>query len=128
MKNRNTLQKRLIKEALWKMRNHPTAEEVYNSISNENPLISRATVYRNLKLLVKMGECLHIPIPDGADCFDYNTLPHYHLKCKKCNRVFDIDMPYQENLCEKIRNLHEFEIESHQILFSGICPKCKKEI
>lgn len=60
MKNWNKLQKRLIIEALWKLKNHPTAKEVYNAIANKNPLISKATVYRNLKLLVKQGGNVYI--------------------------------------------------------------------
>ena len=61
MKNRNTLQRRLVLETVRRMRNHPTAEEIYLAIAAENPLISKATVYRNLKLLSEQGESLRIP-------------------------------------------------------------------
>ena len=95
MKNRNTLQRRLVLETVRRMHNHPTADEIFREISAENSLISKATVYRNLKILSEQGEILHIPIPDGADCFDFNTTPHYHLECRGCGRVFDVNMPYQ---------------------------------
>ena len=75
MKNRNTLQRRLVLETVRRMRNHPTAEEIYLAIAAENPLISKATVYRNLKLLSEQGESLRIPIPDGADRFDFHVAP-----------------------------------------------------
>ena len=93
MKNRNTLQRRLVLETVRRMRNHPTAEEIYLAIAAENPLISKATVYRNLKLLSEQGESLRIPIPDGADRFDFHVAPHYHIKCRVCSQVFDVDMP-----------------------------------
>ena len=99
MKNRNTLQRRLVLETVRRMHNHPTADEIFREISAENSLISKATVYRNLKILSEQGEILHIPIPDGADCFDFNTTPHYHLECRGCGRVFDVNMPYQTDLC-----------------------------
>jgi Fe2+ or Zn2+ uptake regulation protein len=124
MKNRNTLQRRLVLETVRSMQNHPDAEMIYARISKENPLVSKATVYRNLKLLARQGLILHIPIPDGADCFDFNTTPHYHLKCRGCGGVFDVDLPYQEDLCEKVRNADRFCIESHQIVFRGLCPAC----
>ena len=73
MKNRNTLQRRLVLETVRRMHNHPTADEIFREIAAENTLISKATVYRNLKILSEQGEILHIPIPDGADCFDFNT-------------------------------------------------------
>lgn len=124
-KSRNTQQRKLVLETVLSMRNHPDAEMVYEIISQKNPLISKATVYRNLKLLVKQGQILHIPIPDGADCFDFNLTPHYHIKCRKCSRVFDVDMPYQTDICDSIKNNMGFVIESHQIVFSGLCPDCK---
>ena len=46
MKNRNTLQRRLVLETVQRMHNHPTAEEIFREISSENTLISKATVYR----------------------------------------------------------------------------------
>lgn len=124
-KSRNTQQRKLVLETVLSMRNHPDAEMVYEVISKRNPLISKATVYRNLKLLVKQGQILHIPIPNGADCFDFNLSPHYHIKCRKCSRVFDVDIPYQTNICDSIENNRGFVIESHQIVFSGLCPDCK---
>ena len=84
MKNRNTLQRRLVLETVQRMHNHPTAEEIFREISSENTLISKATVYRNLKILSEQGEIQHIPIPNGADCFDFNNTPHYHMECRRC--------------------------------------------
>ena len=126
MKNRNTLQRRLVLETVRRMHNHPTADEIFREIAAENTLISKATVYRNLKILSEQGEILHIPIPDGADCFDFNTKPHYHLECRSCNRVFDVNMPYQSDLCSKIVGCEDFLVESHHIVFSGLCPACRK--
>lgn len=125
IKNRNTLQRKLVLETVRNMTNHPDAEMVYDEVSKINPMVSKATVYRNLKLLAKQGHILHIPIPDGADCFDFNCCPHYHIKCRKCSRVFDVDMPYQENLYRNIKSCRGFVIETHQIVFSGLCPDCK---
>lgn len=127
MKSRNTLQRRLVLETVQRMHNHPTADEIFREIAAENMLISKATVYRNLKILSEQGEILHIPIPNGADCFDYNTLPHYHLECRSCSRIFDVDMPYQADLPDKIVNRKGFLIESHHIVFSGLCPRCQSK-
>ncbi|MBQ8514493.1 MAG: transcriptional repressor [Ruminococcus sp.] len=124
-KNRNTLQRRLVLETVQSMHNHPDAEAIYARISMENPLVSKATVYRNLKLLSKQGLILHIPIPDGADCFDFNCCPHYHLKCRGCGGVFDVDMPYQNDLCSCVVNNRGFVIDGYQIVFSGLCPECQ---
>lgn len=126
MKNRNTLQRRLVLETVQRMHNHPTADEIFQEIAAENALISKATVYRNLKILSEQDEILHIPIPNGADRFDFNTTPHYHMECRGCLRVFDINMPYQTDLYDKIVSCGDFLIDSHQIVFGGLCPACRQ--
>ena len=51
MKNRNTIQRSLVLEAVNKLQCHATADQIYAEIVKEHPTISRATVYRNLNLL-----------------------------------------------------------------------------
>ena len=124
MKNRNTLQRRLVLETVQRLRRHPTAEEIFQEIAAENTLISKATVYRNLKILSEQGEILHIPIPNGADRFDFRTMPHYHMACRGCERVFDVDLPYQADLNDRAQAQSGLKIESHLIVFRGLCPMC----
>ena len=127
MKSRNTLQRRLVLDTVRIMRSHPTADEVYARIAAENPQISKATVYRNLRVLAEKGEILHIPLPDGADCFDYLTTPHYHLRCRKCRRVFDIQSPPLTGFNEVCALNSAFRIESHMLVFTGLCPDCRRK-
>ncbi len=119
---RNTKQKMLVKEALFHL-NHPTAQKIYDFIKKDYPHISLATIYRILAQFEEQNQLLHIKIPNTADCYDYQTHPHYHLTCKKCKNVYDIDIPYLSNLDIKT---DEYSIEHHTILFNGICANCQK--
>ena len=56
MKNRNTIQRTLVLEAVNTLQCHATADEIYEAIAKEHPSVSKATVYRNLNLLSEMGE------------------------------------------------------------------------
>lgn len=49
-------QREAIKAYLMERQDHPTAEMVYMSVRETNPKISLGTVYRNLSLLVSLGE------------------------------------------------------------------------
>lgn len=49
-------QRESIKACLMNRHDHPTADVLYLSIRNEFPNISLGTVYRNLNLLVDLGE------------------------------------------------------------------------
>ena len=92
---RNTIQRALVLEAVQSLHNHPTSADVYEVVRARHPNISRATVY------------------------------HYHAKCRICGGVFDIDMPYQDDIVSQVSDAHGFTIEHHEIIFDGVCAHCK---
>lgn len=126
MIKRNTIQCSLVYEAVNNLQCHATADEIYDVIVKEHPHISKGTVYRNLNRLAEMGKIRKMEIPGGADRFDHLCHEHYHVKCIKCGRVFDVDMEYIADLEKKIKDTHGFEFTGHDIVFKGICPECKR--
>ena len=80
-------QRESIKACLMSRKDHPTADALYTSIREQFPNISLGTVYRNLNLLVELGEIRKLSCGDGTDHFDYDTSPHYHYVCRQCGRV-----------------------------------------
>lgn len=124
--SRNTAQRAYVLEAVRALHTHPTSADIYAYVHETHPNVSRATVYRNLNLLAARGEVLRVEVPNGADHFDFNTAPHYHAKCRMCESVFDVDMPYQHDIAEKITDARGFAIERHHIIFEGICPSCQR--
>ena len=52
---RNTIQKDLVRNTVYEMRRHVTANEVYEFIKEAYPAIGKGTVYRNLDILVEEG-------------------------------------------------------------------------
>lgn len=123
---RKTIQRALTLKAVQTMRNHPTAEEIYEAVSAEHPNISRGTVYRNLNQLSEDGEIREMEVPGGADHFDHRCNDHYHVRCLKCGRVFDVDMDYMPDLAKKIKDTHGFQFEGYDLMFKGICPDCRR--
>lgn len=122
---RNTVQRALVLDAVYNMRFHPSADDIYEEIIKTHPNISKATVYRNLNLLAENNEIRKVKISDGADCFDYKCYKHYHAKCSKCGKVVDIEMEYIKDLEKQIKNTHSFNFVDHDITFNGICSDCK---
>ena len=116
---RNTIQRALVLEAVQSLHNHPTSADVYEVMRARHPNISRATVYRNLGVLANRGEVLRVEVPNGADRYDFLN------KCRICGGVFDIDMPYQDDIVSQVSDAHGFTIEHHEIIFDGVCAHCK---
>lgn len=125
MANRSTIQRRLVLNAVNSLANHPTADEVYNFIFSTHPSVSKGTIYRNLNSLAENGELLRVSVPNGADRFDHNNYPHYHIKCTHCGAFYDVDMPYLIDIDTKVSGITGFKLEKHEIMFEGLCTKCK---
>ena len=49
---RNTIQKDLVRNTVYEMRRHVTANEVYEFIKEAYPTIGKGTVYRNLDIIL----------------------------------------------------------------------------
>ncbi len=127
MERRNTIQRELVLAAVRSLKCHATADEVYEVVRKEHPNISRATVYRNLNLLADEQQIKKVITPTGAERFDHRVDRHYHVKCIKCGRLFDVDMDEIEDMNQKIIDAHHVKILGYDILFSGICQDCQKQ-
>ncbi|MDY4609240.1 MAG: transcriptional repressor [Sphaerochaetaceae bacterium] len=128
MNRRRTIQRDLVLAAVQKSCTHPTADEIFAAVVSEHPSISKATVYRNLNLLVEAGLVRRVPLPGTwPDHFDRTLGDHYHVYCECCGRVSDVDIPYQADLAEQIAESDGFDVHRHEIVFHGICPDCKKK-
>lgn len=121
---RNTIQRYLVLEAVNCLHSHATANDIYKLVSEKYPGISQGTVYRNLEKLAEEKEIRKLSIPGEPERFDHIYKEHYHVKCEKCGRLFDVDMECISGLEEKIRDSHGFRFTGYNIFFTGICPDC----
>lgn len=118
-------QRESIKACLMTRCDHPTADAIYTSIREEFPNISLGTVYRNLNLLVELGEIQKLNCGDGKDHFDADTSPHYHFVCKHCGAVVDIPMSTLSEVDRVAEGHIGASIDSHTIYFYGTCQDCR---
>lgn len=123
---RNTIQRTLVLDAVNRLKSHATADEIYEAVVQTHPRISKATVYRNLNQLADDAEIQKLEMPDGPDRFDHILQRHYHAKCSRCGRVFDVEMDYMEDIIRLVKDAHGFAIDGHNLVFTGVCPSCQQ--
>ena len=117
-------QRESIKDCLMGRKDHPTADALYTSIREEYPNISLGTVYRNLNLLVDLGEIRKLTCGCVIAYLDYDTSPHLHFVCRQCGRIVDIPMEAAKSLEEEAGRHVRGRIEDHTIFFYGTCEDC----
>jgi Fur family ferric uptake transcriptional regulator/Fur family peroxide stress response transcriptional regulator len=127
MQRRNTKQRQIVLQQIQMHPGHFTAEEIYASIHETDPHISRGTVYRNLQLLADEEQIRRIQMPNASDCYERNLKDHDHLVCRICGKLVDVG-PEDEEIDHKVGSMSHFSDVSHTFLFSGICPECQKKL
>ena len=110
-------QRESIKACLMARHDHPTADAIYASIREEFPNISLGTVYRNLNLLVELGEIRKLRCGDGADHFDADMRPHYHFMCRECGCIEDLPMEISQEVNEQAQRYVKGKVETHITYF-----------
>ena len=129
MERRNTMQKELTYDAVMAYSGHPSADDIYQMISKEHSSISKATIYRNLSILSDEGKIGRVEsFANGEVHYDHRTDKHYHGHCRKCGRVVDIDLSYDNDFVAKALPMEDgFSITSHELIFEGICRDCREK-
>lgn len=122
---RITKQRQIILDELCSVTSHPTADVLYQMVRKRLPKISLGTVYRNLEIMSECGIIQKLDIGGTQKRFDAAPQVHYHVRCSKCGRVDDLDLPPDFNVEKAASRLTSFKILRHRLEFTGICPECQ---
>lgn len=123
---RLTRQRLIILEELRSVKSHPTAGEVFDMVRRRLPRISLGTVYRNLEILAESGMIAKLELAETAKRFDGMAQNHYHVRCVSCGRVDDVPMAPLPAVEQSAGNLSDYQILSHRLEFTGLCPLCRE--
>ncbi len=108
---------------------HLTADEVYEKLAYKNSHISKATIYRTVELLEKMGFLTKVNFNDGFERYEVKEIGihhHHHLICTECGRIYEVEEDLLEDLEKAIERRTGFKIMDHQLNFYGLCPDCQR--
>ncbi|MGT2908191.1 Fur family transcriptional regulator [Streptococcus dentiloxodontae] len=104
---------------------HPSAELIYRDLLPENPGMSLATVYNNLKVLIDQGLVSEIKVnKDNTTYYDFMGHDHLNVVCEKCGRIVDLDI-HVPSFKETVEKETGYSITREQMTAYGVCPKCQ---
>lgn len=127
MIRRETKQREVILSVLCNTESHPTADWIYDEVRKILPNISKGTVYRNLKVLREEGKISELNLSGTVSRYEGNQKRHYHFRCAKCHRVFDLDQPVDHQMDRSIADRTGFKVLYHQLEFRGVCNDCQQK-
>lgn len=124
---RITPQRLAILRLLAESSDHPSAGQIYQSLQEQYPTMSLATVYKTLVLLKEMGEVLELSVGDGEHRYDgHNPEPHPHVLCTRCGRILDLEPDLFQDMAHEVAQASGFRILSYRLDFYGVCPECQE--
>lgn len=96
-----TPQRIAILEAIIKLNNHPTADNIIEFIRENHPNIATGTVYKVLEALAQNG--LIVKVKTDRDIMRYDAIieNHHHLYCAESDRIEDY---FDDELTHVIEN------------------------
>ena len=113
---------------------HLTAEDIYELVTQEQPEIGLATVYRTIQLLWDMQPIDKINLDEGCVRYEIGHLldggskhNHRHLICRTCNKIIPSMMTFWKKRNVTLNVRIGFHVLDHEVKFYGICRECMKK-
>ena len=100
-------------------------DKIFSDLKVEHPSLSMATVYRNRKMFEKENKVSVINTSDGSAFYDADTTLHYHFKCSKCGRLYDVpESCLEDGFEQSLQSVGK--VEKCSLVFYAVCNNCIK--
>jgi Fur family transcriptional regulator, iron response regulator len=96
---------------------HPTADQVWNRVKAEFPMVSRATVYNTLQTFREHGLVQQLVLAEGSVVFDPKVEPHHHFVDDETGAIHDI--PWQALRVGKVDELEGVDVREYMVVVRG---------
>lgn len=96
---------------------HPSAEQVMAKVGERLPMLSRATVYNTLNLLVEKGLLRQLVLSEGSVVFDPNLDRHHHFVDEATGRIEDV--PWDAVEVGDVSRLEGLNVREYMVVMRG---------
>lgn len=117
-----TPQRMRVMEAIYKLNNHPTAENIIEHIRKKDPNIGSGTVYKVLETLIENKLIKKVKTDRDITRYDGILENHHHLYCIRCDYIEDYKNEKLDRLLKdffKKNKIDNFIIEDIKLSING---------
>jgi Fur family ferric uptake transcriptional regulator len=110
---------------------HLSAEELCELLKGEGDPISLSTIYRNLKLMARMGILRELELAEGQKRYEINQPSphhHHHLICVRCNKTIEFKNDSVLKVGSKTAEKAGYHLLDCQLMIHAVCPACQRSI
>ena len=120
---RQTRERFLVLDAVYDVEGHIDADTLHHQLRQQNHLISRATVYNTLNLLLECELVVRHQFGNSKAKYEASFLfrQHDHLICLDCQHIMEFCDPRIQRIQEMVADVYAFEIKRHVLNLYGHC-------
>lgn len=110
---------------------HLSAEDLRDVLDNEGEQVSLSTIYRNLKLLARMGILRELELAEGHKRYELNQPAphhHHHLICVRCNKTIEFKNDSVLKAGVKMADKSGYHLLDCQLTIHAVCPTCQRSL
>ena len=112
-------QRRYILELLWEAKEHLSAREIYNRLSQKGCDIGHTSVYQNLEALSEQNIIECVERPDGR-LYGHINDAHSHVNCTNTQQIIDVHVELPEALIRQVEAQTGTKITEYRVDFFGV--------
>jgi len=126
---RNTPEREEIITEIFASSDHFDVDELYLRLRNKGSRVSKASIYRNLPLIMDCGLIREVWHEDGHMHYEpiYGHGHHCHLRCVKCGKVIEFTAKELRKIEKDLGEKYNFEVIDHRLDVTGYCAECKED-
>lgn len=117
--------RRAVAELIAARSGHFTAAELVDAARRRRLGIGRATIFRFLETLSRLGALERLDLPSGEHAYvACEPSHHHHIVCSSCGRVADIEGCDIRTLGRQAAASTGYRVDTHRVELYGLCPSC----
>ena len=105
---------------------HPSADQIYQSLKTDHPTISLGTVYKTLGLLEELGLIQKLRFNESSIRYDPDMELHINIVCSKCGKIYDYKAENVKKLWSVIVSDIGIKPKGQRIDIYYECNECNK--
>ena len=112
---------------IQRIEKHFNADSLYERFKKRGSRVGRATVYRNLPLLLEAGVIQKSAGSGKRDFYEKTEDKghHDHMVCLDCKKIIEFHSDELEELQEELSREYKFSLVFHDHRLFGYCDKCR---
>lgn len=102
-----------------------TADDLLAELRLRGHAIGRATIFRTLDLLVRLGHVGRVRDGGRGGYAVCDPGHHHHLVCSSCGQVLHIHGCPVSSYLSELESSTGFSVAHHSLEIAGLCPACR---